>query len=455
MSPAPDLKSELSLEEIDLIAINEFRKLKNTSVLTIMFTDIKGFTKMTETKGEEYSNVCRRKHDEILVGIIEENQSGKVIKHIGDAVMAIFAEPSMAVERALKIQKEMKIAEQTIDELGGLTVRIGLHMGQVTTEDNVSLDVFGRHVNRASRVESLADGGQVYLTYPVFDSAKGWLTSNEKEIEWYFHGAYFVKGIEHPIEIYEVIAEKLVKPKPPKKAKKKKAVPTWMILLCLMALCVLGSFGWSYFDRATVTFTYKGLPIVKMDHGNEVPVDGDEKESLRKVLISMPQGKHLLHYDTRRNGRSYAEIEIKRGENFIRPEFKYYGLPYLSKNLYMSSGGPRKEAKDEVKKSYKYYKNINTIVEAEVFFKGSLVSIKDPNNEKQVKITYSWELQENGVVINKDTLEINRDLNDREEFKKKIVLKKNERVYYYVEVTARASSAYLRIIADYIEYLKE
>jgi len=40
-------------------------------------------------------------------------------------------------------------------------------MGQVTVEDNVDPDVFGRHVNRASRVEGLAAGDQVLMTYTV------------------------------------------------------------------------------------------------------------------------------------------------------------------------------------------------------------------------------------------------------------------------------------------------
>jgi len=50
-------------------------------------------------------------------------------------------------------------------------------MGQVAVENQTQLDLFGRHVNRASRVEGIADAGQIYLTYPVFDSARGWLAS--------------------------------------------------------------------------------------------------------------------------------------------------------------------------------------------------------------------------------------------------------------------------------------
>jgi len=139
--------------------VDEYRRLKNTAVLTIMFTDIQGFTEFTERAGEARANEFRRRHDEILHNVVESGQAGRVIKHIGDAVMAVFSEPSRAVECALKIQEAIRQLDPGGEEKE-LRVRIGLHMGQVTIEDQVAPDVFGRHVNRASRVESLAPAGR-------------------------------------------------------------------------------------------------------------------------------------------------------------------------------------------------------------------------------------------------------------------------------------------------------
>ena len=154
---------------------------------------------------------------------IEEGGAGMVIKFIGDAVMAVFSEPSAAVERSLLIQKrihEFNLADHEYDQLA---VRIGLHMGQVAVEENIQADVFGRHVNRAARIESMASGGQIYMSYTVFDSAKGWLEAHN-ELVWTLHGAYFLKGIDKPVEIYEVCDPAITQPCPPAKGQRQAAI---------------------------------------------------------------------------------------------------------------------------------------------------------------------------------------------------------------------------------------
>ena len=130
-----DLPLELRIDQNELNAVDKFRQSRNTSVLTIMFTDIQGFTRLTEERGDAYSNEVRKSHDGILVPIIERDGAGRVIKHIGDAIMAVFAEPSAAVARALEIQEALRQYNKTRSDQPPLLVRIGLHMGQVTVED--------------------------------------------------------------------------------------------------------------------------------------------------------------------------------------------------------------------------------------------------------------------------------------------------------------------------------
>src|SRR6266849_4524713 len=103
-----DLPINLPIDESELKLIDKFRQSQNTSVLTIMFTDIQGFTRLTEERGDAYSNEVRLAHDAILVPVIERDGAGRVIKHIGGAVMAVFAEPSAAVARALEIQEALR-----------------------------------------------------------------------------------------------------------------------------------------------------------------------------------------------------------------------------------------------------------------------------------------------------------------------------------------------------------
>src|SRR4030042_4978482 len=112
----------LNLSQEELSNIDEFRKKKNTAVLTIMFTDIEGFTALTEEKGETYVHALHQYHDDILVNIIEENNSGVIIKFIGDAIMAVFSDPPAAVEKSLKIQKKLKTFNENHPELEDIKV---------------------------------------------------------------------------------------------------------------------------------------------------------------------------------------------------------------------------------------------------------------------------------------------------------------------------------------------
>jgi class 3 adenylate cyclase len=331
-----DAPLELRIDDKELNLVDKFRQSRNTSVLTIMFTDIQGFTRLTEEKGDAFSNEVRRAHDGLLVPIIERDGSGRVIKHIGDAVMAVFAEPSTAVARALEIQEALRKYSAAHSDQPPLLVRIGLHMGQVTVEDKMSLDIFGRHVNRASRVEGLAEGGHVYLTYSVFDSAKGWL-SEGKEAAWVSHGRYQVKGIDEPLEIFEAYRPGAVKPRPPQAAKKQTSLPRFAPAAGLVlagALAVLVFLG---FFRTTVTFEDLGVRTdttdVLLDQGTRLQLEGQPDDHLRKCLTPIKPGNHLLYFDVSYITRYYSPLVVQRGKNILKPKFEYFGLPGLEGNL--------------------------------------------------------------------------------------------------------------------------
>ncbi len=204
-------RSDLTNENIK--KIEKFRTSKDTSVLVVMFTDLKGSTKIAEKYGEEYAQNMRHLHDEMLLEIIERKGNGIHIKNIGDSILCVFSEPSVAVERALEIQRKLNEHNKNNPDKEPIIVRIGMHMGQVAVEDKFQTDIFGRHVNKAARVESLADGGQILITHGVYDSAKGWI--KDETLQWTAHGAYQVKGILEPIRVYEVNNPEISLPRAP------------------------------------------------------------------------------------------------------------------------------------------------------------------------------------------------------------------------------------------------
>lgn len=325
-------KNELTVSNDEILSLKDYIHQKNTAVLTVIFTDIKGFTQITEEKGEQIASELRKKHDEILVQIIQQDQAGLVIKFIGDAVMAVFSEPSVAVERALMIQQ--KLAEFNVDnpDLDDIIVRIGMHMGQVAVDDNIEVDVFGRHVNRASRIESLANGGQIYLGFSVFDSAKGWL-KNQKHLIWQSHGYYFVKGIKEPIEIYEVIDSKIGQPKPPLHGRKKRSVPGVFATLSLIVLTAAITAGIFFYQQTEVWFLNFYPQQMVLDHQTRIVLTGEKKDEARLVKDPISAGKHIVHYAITDALRYYAEIDIQYGNNNLKPKFKELRLPTLNNRL--------------------------------------------------------------------------------------------------------------------------
>ncbi|TIU57092.1 MAG: adenylate/guanylate cyclase domain-containing protein, partial [Mesorhizobium sp.] len=130
---------------------------------TFLFTDLKGSTAMYERLGDLNAYALVREHFALVNAAVQQH-SGAVVKTIGDAVMAVFSQPSDAISAALHIFEE--IDRFNGDHEGpGIILKIGAHCGPsiaVTLNDN--LDYFGQTVNVAARVQSLAEAGQICIS---------------------------------------------------------------------------------------------------------------------------------------------------------------------------------------------------------------------------------------------------------------------------------------------------
>lgn len=320
--------NDMQVSDSELRSIRSYIEQKDTAVLTVMFTDIQGFTDATELHGEEYSTRLRQHHDRIMREVIEEERIGLIIKFIGDAVMAVFAEPSAAVERALLVQQRMREFNASQQEFEPLNVRIGLHMGQVAIGADVQPDVFGRHVNRAARIEALADGGHIYLSYPVFDSAKGWLSAR-KDLIWQFHGDYLLKGIGEPVAIYEVIASAAGPAKSPSKGTKVRRFPKLIASIALLLLGASLAAGIFWYQQTEVWLQKPYPDALVLDQHQPLVLSGMQQDDARRSMTEIAPGKHLLHFPVTASDRYYAEIEVVRGSNQLKPKFIELRLPEL------------------------------------------------------------------------------------------------------------------------------
>jgi class 3 adenylate cyclase len=193
------------LDDAAIRVAEAYRRKKVTSVLAVMFTDIAGSTELREELGEVAYEQHREVHEDAVRGLVESGGAGAVVKSTGDGVMAVFAEPSEAVVKALAIQ--MMQASHDIFRL-----RIGIDMGQVslTSQGGIVADVFGRQVNRAARIQSLSQPDHILTSFHVYDCALGWLTGTG--VKWHNHGMATLKGFSERVSIHEPYDPRFLSP---------------------------------------------------------------------------------------------------------------------------------------------------------------------------------------------------------------------------------------------------
>lgn len=168
-----------------------------TKHLTIMFTDIKGFTSKTSAKSRKQIENMLELHDK-LVRPVFKKYHGTVVKTIGDAFLVTFDSPTDAVHCGMMIQKILDKHNKESAEVDQIEVRIGINSGEVHVKNQ---DVFGESVNIANRIESIAKPGEIYFTEAVF------LSMNKREVPSAEIGYRHLKGIPGEIKVYKVVRE--------------------------------------------------------------------------------------------------------------------------------------------------------------------------------------------------------------------------------------------------------
>jgi adenylate cyclase len=136
-------------------------------VLSVLFTDIVGFTGLTESLGDEIVPVLTEYLELASAAVL--GQGGTIDKFIGDAVMAFWGAPTpndrhavCACTAALVLQRLLADRNRAAQAAGGVpvAVRIGINtgpmlVGNIGSSERLSYTVIGDSVNVASRIEAL------------------------------------------------------------------------------------------------------------------------------------------------------------------------------------------------------------------------------------------------------------------------------------------------------------
>ena len=130
------------------------------SELVILFADVVGSTRLFEELGD----AAARDLVAICVGVMRratEQHGGKVIKTMGDEIMASFADCDSALDAAVQMQTEIHAHPALVVNGQQVAIRVGAHFGPVVVETR---DVFGTTVHTANRMTSQAKAGQIIIT---------------------------------------------------------------------------------------------------------------------------------------------------------------------------------------------------------------------------------------------------------------------------------------------------
>ncbi len=153
----------------------------------ILFADIVGYTAMMQDN-EEHAMRKREKFSKVLNREVVVFQ-GRIVQSSGDGALCSFSSAIAAVNCAIAIQREMR-------ENPEVPLRIGIHSGDVMVDEN---NIYGDGVNIASRIESFAVAGGIFISAKVYDEIK-----NQNTIEAIPLGGFELKNVKQPIEIYAI-----------------------------------------------------------------------------------------------------------------------------------------------------------------------------------------------------------------------------------------------------------
>jgi class 3 adenylate cyclase len=140
-------------------------KADAASPVTVLFADISGSTKLYAVRGNESAFTLMSSCLELLEDRTRA-AGGRVIKRIGDAVLAVFEAPVAAMNAAAEMQSGFDAADSML-RAEGLHVRVGIAVGAAVLDAG---DVYGDVVNVAARLVSLAGADEIFLSGDTYDA---------------------------------------------------------------------------------------------------------------------------------------------------------------------------------------------------------------------------------------------------------------------------------------------
>jgi adenylate cyclase len=162
--------------------------LTTTLAGTIVFTDIVGFTQLTDEHGDDLALTLLERQEELVRRTLPD--SARVVKELGDGLLLWFDDASSAIVTCLLLQQAFEVES---DGDLPMWVRIGMHWGCPRARGD---DIIGRDVNLAHRISELAAPGEVLCSEATSERA-----GDIEGVDFESLGPVFVRGIADAVPL--------------------------------------------------------------------------------------------------------------------------------------------------------------------------------------------------------------------------------------------------------------
>ncbi len=161
----------------------------------ILFADMTGYTALMQ-ENEQLARNKRRRLKEVLESTIGQ-YNGKILQYYGDGSLSIFNSAIDCVGCAINMQRQLQ-QEPTVE------LRMGIHTGDVIIEEDA---IYGDGVNLASRIESLAVPGGIFISEKVHDEIKNQSAFSSREM-----GYFELKNVKQPVRVFAITNDGITVP---------------------------------------------------------------------------------------------------------------------------------------------------------------------------------------------------------------------------------------------------
>ena len=191
--PAPGIEAVADAVEHEWPSLRP--KVPPEGTVTILFSDIEGFTSINERVGDFKAQELLREHYRLVRQCLDDH-GGYEVKVYGDGFMVAFASASRALRCAICIQEALAVWNRASGSSEHLRVRMGLHTGEAIRDAD---DFLGSTVNLASRIAGAARGEEILVSSLLRE-----LCAHTGEFEFDSGRDMQLKGLSKPHRVFSV-----------------------------------------------------------------------------------------------------------------------------------------------------------------------------------------------------------------------------------------------------------